>query len=72
MIRRNRTTQKIGGFRLVKIMSEVRELKTLQEKTDGLLEHLMHCDLRTSVGVDKARAVIRSVLREQDRDTKHA
>ncbi len=41
-------------------------------KTDFLLNSLIYCDLRTSVGVERAKQLIRKSLREQDRDTRHA
>jgi len=43
----------------------------LDEKIDELIGQLSNCDLRTSVGVDKAKRVLRLALREQDRDAIH-
>ncbi len=42
------------------------------KKTDNLLEELIYCDFRTSVGIDKGKRLIRKALRGQDRDTRHA
>ncbi len=42
------------------------------EKIDKLLEQLIYCDFRTSIGVDKAKKAIRLALKKQDRDTRHA
>jgi len=39
-------------------------MSDLQRKTDMLLEHLLYCDLRTNVGVDKAKIFIRQALRD--------
>lgn len=44
----------------------------VHEKTDKLLEELIYCDLRTSIGTDKAKQLIRCALKEQDRDTRLA
>lgn len=35
------------------------------KKIDELLEEIIYCDLRTSVGVDKAKKAIRKSLREK-------
>lgn len=47
-------------------------MKTVIQKTDELLEQLLGCDLRTEIGIDKAKKLIRLALKEQDRDTRHA
>lgn len=39
---------------------------------DALLEKLIYCDLRTSVGIDKAKKNIRMALLQQDKKTRHA
>ena len=43
----------------------------LKEKVEKIIEELACCDMRTAIGVDKARNVIRLALKEQDRDTRH-
>ena len=47
-------------------------MKTLTDKVDALLEIILHCDLRTEIGIDKAKKAIRLALKEQDRDTRHS
>jgi len=47
-------------------------MNTATCKTDTLLEEIIYCDLRTEVGIDKAKTLIRRSLKEQDRDTRHA
>ena len=42
------------------------------EKIDNLLEQIIYCDLRTSVGVDKAKKAIRLALKKQDGETRLA
>jgi hypothetical protein len=47
-------------------------MKTLAEKIDKVMDTILYCDLRTDVGVDKAINSIRTAIKEQDRDTRHA
>ena len=47
-------------------------MKTAIQKTDELLEQLIHIDFRTDTGMDKAKKAIRLAIKEQDRDTRHA
>ncbi len=44
----------------------------VHDKTKVLLDDLMNCDFRTSVGIEKATRIIRLGLKGQDRDTRHA
>ena len=37
-------------------------MNDLKEKTNRLVEELCYCDLRTEVGVDKAKALIRLTI----------
>ena len=46
--------------------------KTLTDKVDALLETILYCDLRTNIGIDKAKKAIRLALKEQDRDSRHS
>jgi len=47
-------------------------MKTLTEKVDALLNEIINLDLRTNIGIDKAKRAIRLALKEQDRDTRHS
>lgn len=47
-------------------------MKSAAEKTEFLIEHLVGIDMRTSIGIDKARKLIRIAIKEQGRDTRHA
>lgn len=47
-------------------------MANIHKKVGSLLEELLYCDFRTSVGIDKAKDKIRVALKEQDRDTRHA
>lgn len=47
-------------------------MKTTTERTDELLDELIYCDLRTSVGVHKAKTRIRRALYDHSNDTKTA
>lgn len=44
----------------------------LKQKVENVIEQLVYCDLRTTVGIDKARDIIRLALKNQDKDTRHA
>ena len=44
----------------------------LQERVELLLEQITYCDMRNSVGMDKARTQLRRALKEQDKITRHA
>jgi hypothetical protein len=44
----------------------------LHDRVELLLEEIMYCDMRNSVGLDKARTYLRRALKEQDKITRHA
>lgn len=44
----------------------------ITETVDKLFEQLLYCDLRTEIGVDKAKKAIRLAIKEQDKKTRHA
>jgi len=44
----------------------------LDTKSTLLLEKLIYCDFRTTVGTEQAKKHIRHALRIQDRDSRHA
>ena len=43
-----------------------------EKKAEDLLDQLVYCDFRTSVGVDRAKVLLRRALKKQDRATRHA
>ena len=42
----------------------------MTNKVDNLLEQIIYCDLRTEIGIDKAKTLIRRALKKQFGDTK--
>ena len=46
-------------------------VSNFDKRLNNLLDDLCGFDLRTSVGVDKARRSLRLAMKEQDRDTRH-
>ena len=43
----------------------------LNDRVELLLEEIMYCDMRNSVGIDKARTHLRRALKGQDKITRH-
>jgi len=41
-------------------------MPNITERTDELVEELIYCDLRNSIGLDKAKSIVRRALRRQD------
>ena len=44
-------------------------MKSLIERTDMILEQILYCDLDTNVGIDKAKKIIRRLLKENHKES---